>query len=105
MAGMILDVGCGGPIIGLKPLEGKNTIHIDVRRTAVHIEVQCDVHYLPFQSNGFSTIYASHILEHLNNPIKAIQEMRRVSSKRVIFKVPNASYFKRKNSSEVHIFS
>ena len=102
---MILDVGCGVLNIYLQPLKGENVIHIDVDRTAVHLEVQCDVYNLPFQSNSFSTVYASHILEHLDNPIKAIQEMKRVSAKRVVIKVPNASYFKWKNSCEAHIFS
>jgi len=102
---MILDVGCGVPSRYHQSLKGENVIHIDVDRTAVHLEVQCDAYNLPFQSNSFSTVHASHILEHLDNPIKTIQEMKRVSAKRVVIKVPNASYFKWKNSCEAHIFS
>ena len=102
---MILDVGCAIPTLHLKPLKGENVIHIDIVKTSFHLEVQCDAQNLPFKDNSFSTVYASHVLEHLNNPIKSIQELRRVSAKRVIIKVPNASYFKWKSSSESHIFS
>lgn len=100
-----LDVGCGVPSRYHQPIKGENVIHVDRDRTAVHLEVQCDAHNLPFQNSIFSTVYANHILEHLNNPIKAIQEMKRVSAKRVVIKVPNASYFKWKNSCVGHIFS
>jgi len=102
---MILDIGCGRPSRHLQPLKGENVIHIDINRNAVHLEVQCDAYNLPFQSNSFSTVYASHTLEHLDNPIKTIQEIKRVSAKRVVIKVPNASYFKWKSSAGAHIFS
>ncbi len=102
---MILDVGCGSPSKYHQFLKGKNVIHIDIDRTAVHLEVQCDAYNLPFRKNIFSRVYARHILEHLDNPIKLIKEMKRVSKNRVIITVPNASYFKWKNSSTEHIFS
>ncbi len=103
---MILDVGCGNPSFNLRPIEGEDVVHIDIDKKSFHLEVQCDAHTLPFKENIFATVYANHILEHLDNPIKTLQELRRVSTKLVIIKVPNASYFKWKNSSKYHhIFS
>ena len=103
---MILDVGCGNPSLDLSPIEGEDVIHIDVDPKSFHLEVQCDAHALPFKENIFATVYANHILEHLDDPIKALKELRRVSTNLVIIKVPNASYFKWKNSSKYHhIFS
>ena len=105
---MILDVGCGDKphgdvncdrffkygsrVISFNPKEIKNFVF-------------CDSFSLPFREDCFEVVLAIHILEHLDNPIKAIQEMKRVSAKRVVIKVPNASYFKWKNSCEAHIFS
>jgi len=100
-----LDVGCGTPSIHHKKLEGENIVHIDIDKTSFHLEVCCDAHNLPFKDNCFSIVYASHILEHLDNPNKAIFEMKRVSCNTVIIKVPNASHFKWKNSSKEHVFS
>jgi len=102
---MILDVGCGTPSIYHQSLKGKNIIHIDINKNAKHLDIQCSVYNLPFQNMCFSIVYASHIIEHLDNPTQAIQEMKRVSIKTVIIKVPNASYYKWKSSSKEHIFS
>ena len=101
---MILDLGCGTSKYHYS-LKGKNIIHVDINKNAQHIDIQCDAYNLPFRNGVFSTVYASHILEHLNEPIKAIEEMKKVSSKRVIIRIPNASFFKWKNSSTEHIFS
>ena len=58
-----------------------------------------------FKSNSFDIVHASHILEHLANPYAAIQEMKRVSRKYVIVKVPNATYFKATKEDPHNIFS
>ena len=48
-------------------IELKNFIQIDV-----------DGNSLPFKANYFDEIYASHILEHLNNPLHFLEEIYRV---------------------------
>lgn len=101
----VLDVGSGTPSIYHHYLEGDQIIHIDINKTAFHLEVLCDAYYLPFRDNCFEIVHASHILEHLENPIAAIKEMHRVARKVVIIKVPNATYYKLRSSSPHHIFS
>lgn len=101
---MILDIGSGAKNKYHKLLNGVNVIHADLDRNAYHLEVLCDAHELPFKENCFSIVHASHILEHLENPVKAILEMRRVTRNRVVIKVPNESYFKWKSSGSGHIF-
>lgn len=41
-------------------------------------EVAADVHQLPFCDNLFDSVVANNILEHLYNPLKALQEVYRV---------------------------
>ena len=87
---MILDVGCGGGEEGqiFIQLKQDNVIHIDLDRGAHHLEVRGDAHTLPFRDKTFSVVHASHILEHLEYPTKALREWKRVS-RRVIVHVPN----------------
>lgn len=61
---MIFDVGSGfDPKTDLL-LKGKNVIHVDIDREAFHVEVQCDIHCLPFKDNTFDIVHASHSSKH-----------------------------------------
>lgn len=42
--------------------------------------VCCSIEYLPFKSDAFYFVYACHILEHVANPSRAIDELVRTSS-------------------------
>ena len=84
---IIMDVGSGGAplpiahvIVDLYPTEPgphRNT------GTCVgypgQIFVKADVEDLPFDDESVDFIWCSHLLEHVNDPIKALAEMRRVS--------------------------
>jgi ubiquinone/menaquinone biosynthesis C-methylase UbiE len=37
--------------------------------------------YLPFKDESFGVVKASHVLEHLRNPFKVLDEMLRVATK------------------------
>ena len=46
-----------------------------------HRLVPCDmgtVELLPYRANEFEYVYASHVLEHVHDPLKAIRELQRV---------------------------
>lgn len=89
----ILEVGSGKRF-----LNKKNVIHFDLDKKLNHIEVNGSTYNLPFNDSSFNLVYCSHILEHLEQPTKAIKELKRVSKNIVVIKVPNASYFKFKTS-------
>jgi SAM-dependent methyltransferase len=89
---MILDVGSAKPSKDFLYLKGENVIHIDIDRTA-KINVLCDAHVLPFKDDSFNIVHASHVLEHLSNPLEALREWYRVSKKWVVIKVPNRERF------------
>ena len=100
---MILDVGCGTEKRGF-PLKQNNVVHADVDRGAYHLEVLCDVHCLPFKAGSFGLVFASHIVEHLINPLEGIRNLKRVAQNIVIIKVPNASFHLWEESLN-HLFS
>lgn len=104
----ILDVGSGIIGEGNIRLEGGNIFHVDVDRRAFHVEVICDIHHLPFIDCCFGVVYAGHVLEHVDSPSKAVEELKRISKKWVIVKVPNASWYKFMTDPEEtpdHIYS
>lgn len=105
----ILDVGSGIPYPGLTTLTGKNVIHVDIDRRAFHLEVICDIRFLPFINDYFYAVNASHILEHIASDIetlnKSLTELKRVSFKVVIIKVPNARFKRFGERSNNHLVS
>ena len=47
------------------------------------------VYKLPFKDNDYDIVFSSNLLHHLNEPLKAINEMKRVASSNIIFSEPN----------------
>jgi len=79
--GSVLDLGSG---------------NVDLADTTVDIDENADpdvVHDLnefpyPFEENEYGTCWLIHILEHLENPDKALGEAKRIASDRVIAIIP-----------------
>lgn len=93
---MILDAGCGASPVGdvncdllvefddLKLWTGgcpvpKNFVRADIRA-------------LPFRSRCFDLVHCSHVLEHLEDPLEALRELKRVSRKKVAVILPFALF-------------
>ncbi len=89
----ILDIGCGASSgHQLQLLDKKGVIHIDIRITDFNkqiINVQCDANSLPFREKVFVLSYCSHTLEHVTNPLKVLKEIKRVTKRKAIIKVPS----------------
>ena len=96
--GKVLDIGCGaGYLTGgilKKTLPKLNVYGLDISKTAVsyaskkYLDVKFivgNVYKLPFPSNYFDAVVANCILEHLEKPQKALQEIRRVMTKQALF--------------------
>ncbi|MBU2536717.1 MAG: class I SAM-dependent methyltransferase [Chloroflexota bacterium] len=73
-AGKTLNIGSGG-------LQSSNyfpnVIGLDISKAATP-DILGDSHYLPFKEESFDVILCTEVLEHLKQPQKAIDEMRRV---------------------------
>ena len=101
----ILDVGCGeGFSLSLIQKSGvtarlagidasveslalgkKEFPQLDLRRG--------DIYALSAKSNSYDVVLCTEVLEHLENPDKAIEELKRVSGKYVIVSVPHEPWF------------
>lgn len=92
---LVLDVGSGdkpfwrADVIADKYLEDDQQRHsgtmvYDKRK----LFVNADVENLPFKNKVFDFVFCSHLLEHVENPDRAIKELTRVA-KRGYIEVPN----------------
>ncbi len=46
-----------------------------------NVDIVADAHFLPYASDSVDVIYCEAVLEHLNNPVRAVEEMYRVMKK------------------------
>ena len=82
--GLVLDVGCGtgGDLaaIGIDRTIGLDPSEVMCRRAAGRGGRVCrgDGHALPFASGSFAAARADRVLQHLNDPQAALQELVRV---------------------------
>ena len=101
----VLDVGCGEGFTLNKLKEnkiGKAHEGIDYSKEAIllgkktypnlHV-LQGDIYDLKYKDNSFDLVICSEVLEHLENPQKALRELIRVSKKYILVSVPNEPWF------------
>lgn len=101
----ILDAGCGEGFTMNKLREnkiGKRIEGIEYSKDAIQlgkklfpdlIIKQGSAYDLPYGNNSFDLITCTEVLEHLEDPAKALKEILRVSKKNLIISVPNEPLF------------
>jgi ubiquinone/menaquinone biosynthesis C-methylase UbiE len=102
---LILDIGCGTGGIEQLPIEHESVIHADFDLGFHHQEIRCDAQHLPFRDGVFTHVHSAHTLEHIPQPLTALQEFKRVA-RNLIIKVPTlnkARYYS--NESREHIYT
>lgn len=52
-----------------------------------------DIYKLPYKDNSFDVVLCTEVLEHLEKPKHALEELLRVSKKYVLLSVPNEPFF------------
>ena len=107
-SGKFLDVGCGAGYAMQRAQEdtGSEAFGIDpdpmghgVGRQGSNFKVKAEniqkafAEAIPFNDGMFDTVYSSHVLEHVNDEIKSLQEMSRVLKNNgvLIIGMPTAS--------------
>lgn len=97
----ILDAGCGTGLFLRKLPPGSYGIDISMtalvkaKNYAPNAKIfLSDIEKMPFKNNFFDTILCTEVLEHLPNPDKALEEIRRVLKKngRFIGSVPSSGF-------------
>jgi ubiquinone/menaquinone biosynthesis C-methylase UbiE len=93
----VLEVGCGRGFLVNKI---KNRGEIDVTATDIVLSekleelggqikfLKADVSALPFADREFDTVICTHVLEHVIDFKKSVNELRRITRKRLIIVVP-----------------
>jgi len=105
-----LDVGCGNHPRGdvnvdlylnewTMHCDSKNPIYIDSKY--IPNPIKADASYLPFKNETFDSVLLDNILEHLDNPTKALKEALRVSRRTVTFHVPHRFQFIQKRALRI----
>ena len=88
-----LDVGCGGGGKGDVNLDlyfGKTDHHVgNIQPRNIPNFVNGDAQQLPFRDNVFKVTRCCHVLEHMENPLRALKEMKRVSRELSLIYVPS----------------
>ena len=57
-------------------LENLEYITADIESPLARVKM--DIHDIPFEENSFDVIFCNHVLEHVEDDIKALKEMKRV---------------------------
>lgn len=94
--GSVLDIGCGPGYLGMAAPGEYTGIDISPKAIELARESSCgkflvhDAEYspLPFPDQGFDTVVASELLEHLLNHGLLLEEMRRVARAYIVITVP-----------------
>jgi len=101
-----LDVGCGTGYSMKRAIEelGCTTVGIDPQPMVAGVKIDVVESHkfkiikgvgenLPFQNETFDVVFSSHVLEHVENPVKVLQEVNRVLKKdgTLIMGVPTAT--------------
>ena len=101
----VLDAGCGEGFTLSRFEEkriGKNLEGVDFLATAIKIGKKFhpklklkegNIYKLPYKDNQFDLVICTEVLEHLEEPEKALRELKRVTKKYVVLSVPNEPLF------------
>ncbi len=88
----ILDMGCQDLYLYNK-LKMKFKITLSDYEPKSKIIKKENVECLSFKNSSFDTVLCLEVLEHTNDPVKAIKELARVTKKDLIISVPNEPFF------------
>lgn len=101
----VLEAGCGEGFIlerFYKANIGEKQVGFDFSDSALelakkerpHLDIRKgDIYNIPFKDNSFDLVVCCEVLEHLEDPHKALKELHRVSRQYVLLSVPNEPWF------------
>ena len=107
----VLDIACGRGYLSGRLSRRYRIVGADmyVGSQAVHTYpdvsfVQVDITDLPFEHQAFDTVVCAHTLEHVPDIHSAVQELKRVTKKRLLLVVPRQRPYRYTFDLHVHFF-
>jgi ubiquinone/menaquinone biosynthesis C-methylase UbiE len=95
----LVDIGCGNGYL-LKQIKkdhpGLQLTGTDIKKIGDHEEFafkKGNIEALPFADKSIDIVTCCHTLEHILNPSKAIEELKRITKKQLFIVVPRQRYF------------
>jgi len=101
----ILNAGCGeGFITNLlyNSLDNAEFTGLEYTKEALNVArgmngninfVQGDIYKMPFQDLSFNVVICTEVLKHLEEPERAVSELRRLSKEYILLTVPDELWF------------
>jgi len=98
----VLEIGCGRGFLtnllsennSLKLTATDINIAAELKKNKKVTFIKAQVDKLPFFDNQFDTVICTHVLEHVLNIELALNEIRRVTSKKIIIIIPRERPYK-----------
>lgn len=96
----ILDLGCGNKKYEGKP--GDKVIGIDENpRTQADVLHDLNKQPYPFKNNEFDLVIADFVIEHLNDPIKVIEELHRITKPNGLIRINVLHFSSARNYADI----
>ena len=108
----VIDVGCGRGYLTNKIVNtfgNKIAVHgLDVSTIPRHKKgvsyKKGTILHLPYSDKSFDTVICTHVLEHIREINNALDELKRIASKRLIIVVPSQREYKYTFDLHIHFF-
>lgn len=105
----LADIGCAEGFV----VRHLQSLHPGIRHVGIDIDVaalrrgkqlspnsrsqQATIYHIPYQSRAFDLVLCLEVLEHLDNPEKAIAELKRITNRYCLIGVPHEPFFRLAN--------
>ncbi len=90
----VLELGCNNKTLKrFLPKECKY-VGLDDFNNAADIKHNLNKFPYPFKDNSFDVIFCLQTLEHLENPFRALEEMKRISKNDIVLGIPNVFHWR-----------
>ncbi len=90
----VLELGCNNRILKrFLPKESKY-VGVDYFNKAADVKHNLNRFPYPFENNSFDVIFCLQTLEHLENPFRALGEMKRISKNDIVLGIPNVFHWR-----------
>jgi SAM-dependent methyltransferase len=106
----VLDVGCGnGYLLNRinKTFPAADLTGVDIKRPSGDLPfkfINANIDSLPFPDKSFDVVTCCHTIEHIINPRRAVEELKRITGKMLIIAVPCQRYFFHTLDEHVNFF-